>query len=214
MMTERVITVSELIARHIGTVPGPDAGTCFLCGNETDQGHRRAPSSSFTAYADCSTGAVICPACMAALSHWDCRGRSWLVTMDRFRPVTKDDKLILRDALLDPPEPPYAIYVTHGRQKQSWITLARRVSTSRSIAIVGTDWTDGPVRVDVTFARKHDPLLRRLRERKLPKAALRANALSPATWSRAIQEGWDDDLWQTNELAGDPRWEVMIDAWE
>lgn len=208
------LTVSSLIARHIGPMLGPDAGTCYLCGRTVTNGHRRAPSSSFTAYADCVAGDVLCADCFACLSHWDCRGRSWMVTPDAFTPLTKESGPILRDALLSPPDGPYAIYVTAGRQKQGWLTLNRRVSTTRVAAMVGTDWTDRPVRIERAFTERRDPLIRRLREHKIPKAAMRLNDISPATWSKAIQEEWEDDLWMVAELAGDPRWEVLTHVCE
>ena len=212
--TTTIPTVSRLVARQIGALPGLDAGRCYLCGTDTDAGHRRAPSSSFTAYADCVAGDVLCEHCFACLSHWDCRGRSWLVTRDAFVPQTQESGPILRDALLDPPAPPYALYVTRGRQKQGWISLNRVVSPSRAAAMVGTDWTDRPVRIAVAWARQTDPLIRRLRARKAPKAVLREGAFSPATWSRAISEGWDADLWAATRLAGDPRWEVLCEVCE
>lgn len=208
------ITVSSLIARHIGSLPGPDTGTCYLCGVATTTGHRRSPSSSFTAYADCLAGDVICGDCFACLSHWDCRGRSWLVTEVSFSPLTKESGPILRDALLRPPDGPFAIYVTAGRQKQGWISLNRRLTYSRAAIMVGTDWTDRPVRIERAFVARHDPTLRRLREQKIPKAALRTNDISAATWAKAIAEEWEMDLWTVAELAGDPRWEVMTHVCE
>lgn len=41
-------TLSRLVNRP---QPGTDAGTCYLCGEETRAGHRRAPSEKFTAWA-------------------------------------------------------------------------------------------------------------------------------------------------------------------
>lgn len=205
------VTVSSLIARHIGPLPGETPGVCYICGIETAIGHPGAPSDLFTAWAACGRGDARCPDCAACLSHRAVRMRSWLVTETAFRPVTPDDKGWLWDALLSPPEPPYALYLTRGGQKQGWISGVRQVSLSRETPIVLTDWTDRPLSLPAWFRQQTAPVIASLRARKVSKRALVEGA-GIALESRALAEGWRDELRDAAEWIGDPRWEAMVHA--
>jgi hypothetical protein len=205
-------TVSSLIARQIGPVPGTDSGRCYICGTDTLTGQKRAPSDLFTAWALCGSGTVICPECAACLSARPVRMRSWMVTADAFRPQTSEDKGWLWDALMDPPEPPYAIYLTQGGQKQGWISGVRQVSLSRDTPVILTDWTDRPISLARAYREEAAPLILRLRAHGVSKRALIEGPSSTALMVKALKEGWADDLRAAQPYAGDPRWEAMAYA--
>lgn len=165
-MSSDDLTVSQLIARHAPTdarqpLSGDVPGICYICMLATEHGQRRAPSDAFTAWASCAVGDVLCPDCAATLSWRDVRMFSWLATPDGVRFEGRGDRGWLWDVLTDPPEPPYAVYVTQGGQKQGWIAGARQVATSRIATPISTDWTDRPVllrrgdvMVDIAFFQK------------------------------------------------------------
>lgn len=116
------ITVPKLIAPHApnGLPTGDQTGVCYICATETDHGQRRAPSDAFTAWAACAVGDVLCPSCAATLGWRDVRMFPWLATPDGVRFVGRGDRGWMWDVLIDPPEPPFAIYITQGGQKQGW----------------------------------------------------------------------------------------------
>ena len=207
-----MVTVSSLIASHIGPDPGHDAGTCYICGLATATGQRRAPSDTFTAWALCAQGDVLCPDCAACLQHRPVRFRPWLVTADHFRTVHKEDKGWLWEALMEPPEPPFAFYFTIGGQKQGWISGVRQIATSRDSYPVLTDWTDRPVLLRRADRERFAPLILALRAHGVSKRALQSCDFSAALWSKAIKEGWDRALRQALPFAGDPRWQIMVYA--
>lgn len=201
-------TLTELIGL---SKPGEAHGYCYLCRRETEHGHLEPPSDQFTAWATVYAGSVLCEWCYPVLHDRRFRSRSWLVTAAGVRFTEPgEDKIWLRDVILSPPEPPFALYLTRGGKKQGWISLVRYVSWSRERYWVGTDWLDRPVHLDRAWAAAHAPLAERLRQRGISRAALLTASYSPAVWKRAILEGWSSDLDATAALAGDPRWEVIV----
>lgn len=205
-------TLSALLAGHLDRIGGATAGTCYVCGVRTETGHRGKPSGSFTAWAACVEGDVLCADCWACLRDRRVRGASWLVTEAALTLLTKDNPRVIWDALLDPPAGPYGIYLTRGRQKQGWIVAAGAANRSRARIVVATDWVDAPVTIDGATRDAMAPLLLRLRARQAPKAVL-ADAGGSFPWqAKATKEGWAADLDAARRYAGDPRWEVMVHA--
>lgn len=212
-----MLTVSALIAPHAPTggrqpLTGNVPGTCYICGLGTDHGQRRAPSDVFTAWAACAQGDVLCPTCAVTLNYRDVRMFSWLATLDEFRITGRGDRDWLWDVLDAPPEPPYALYVTRGGQKQGWISGARQVAMSRATIPVLTDWTDRPVILRRADWETMSPLVMRLREAGLSKRALIQGECTANQWKKAIMEGYADALRQAVAYAGDPRWEILCHA--
>lgn len=192
--------------------PGSVAGRCYVCGVETQTGWAEAPSDNFTAWSQIYRGSVMCEACRPIFKDRRFRQRSWVASRDGVEFSSKEDPSLIWRALLAPPEPPFAIYVTAGGQKQGWISLGIYPSTSRSRYWVGTDWTDKPVLMDAAWVSAASPLLERMRGRKVAKAALIDGQFSSGTWERAMREGWEGDLTEALERAGDTRWEVCVRA--
>jgi hypothetical protein len=209
-MTATLVTVSQLIGL---AEPGPACGRCYLCGQDTSAGHPGAPSESFTAWSSVYSGSVICEYCWPLVHDRRFRSRSWIATAGQVRFVEPgEDRSWLRDVLLDPPAPPFALYLTRNGKKQGWIPLLRYVSHSRERFWVGTDWTDRPVYCDRLWLVQQVELLDRLAERGVPRTQLLAGRFAPRVWRSAIQGGWTSDLEAVQRLAGDPQWEVLVYA--
>lgn len=210
-------TVSQLIARHAPTegkqpLSGDVAGRCYICALETEQGQRRPPSEAFTAWAACAQGDVLCPDCAATLNFRDVRMFSWLVTPDAFRAEGRGDRDWLWDVFADPPEPPYALYVTKGGQKQGWISGVRQVATSHDRIPILTDWTDRPILLTRADWERWAPLVVRIRGYGIGRTAVETGEYTSAQWSKAVKLGHVDDLIAAQQYAGDPRWEVIAHA--
>jgi len=186
------------------------AGTCYVCGLEVAEGLRRKPSAEFTAWAQVYGGDVVCLKCYSALKWPVLRRNSWAIIDGEL--VLARGGVVLLDLMLQRPSPPTAWYVTRQKQKQGWLSLVWRVSTSRSRLWVATDWADRAIAVEVDWVERMMPLLKALRERKVSRRALREGHFSPATWDKAIRQGWEAYLDAAAALTGNPQWEVMVDA--
>jgi len=165
------MNLSELIAnaQDVSLPLGNIQGTCMFCGKEA-MGFQPEISDSFTNANICSGGSVICPECnymnraeipgakqSAGKLH---RANMWYVTekgigVIRFPkkggqagPRDLSDIFRLpertpRSILTDPPEPPFAIYLTRSWKKPGWQTMLRAnggVATSRDLFPVGFDY--------------------------------------------------------------------------
>ena len=193
-------------------MPGADAGRCALCGEHTEHGLARLFSKDFTAYAYIYGGNVVCQYCAGMLLHKPFRTRSWIATTGGVEYIESGDgRLKLREALLHPPEPPFAIYISRNHQRQGWLTLMRRVSLSRDRFYVGNDWLDSPAYIVrdqfVLLLSEAEAML----ARKVPRSVLlRESEPSVQLVKRAVQERWMGQLQRAMERAGDPAWEVAV----
>lgn len=207
MRADELLTVSRLVG--VAEL-GSRAGRCRICAEVTTQGWAEVPSDTFTAWQQLYAGDVICEYCWAMLKDRRFRSRSWWATRDGLRFVD-GDRSWWWWWLREPPEPPFACYLTAGRQKQGWVAGVRYVATSRDRYPVLTDWTDRPVWMSRSWLADVAPLADRLRQRGLSRPALRAGP-SPRVVLRAHAEGWDTDLRALEAHLRDPRWEVCAYA--
>lgn len=192
------------------STPGEDEGRCYICGQETQCGHRMKPSDAFTAWAQCAEGDVMCEHCHPLIRTPDFRRRSWLVTSGNIHFATKDDREWIWPMLLDPPEPPFALYVTKSYKKQGHLTLVNYVSTSRTHFWIGADFADRAIAADLQQLREWAPIIEFLREQKMPKAALTTGEFGPHHYKKAIEGGWVDMVNAARNIAGNPAWEVLV----
>lgn len=209
--------LTELLANAGVFVPEPGSwpGSCYVCGRQTSHGHREAPSASFTAWASCSYGQVLCEFCKPALHTPELRRSSWIVTADEFVLARGEQRVALWQALLTPPSPPFAVYCTRAGQKQSWIALTRYVSVSDEQFWVGVDWLDMPVLMRHEFITAHSDLLLDMRARKISRDKLLGSSeFTVADYARAYADGWLCDIEAISRLIGMPQWEVMVHAVE
>jgi hypothetical protein len=124
--------------------------------------------------------------------------------------LTKETRGEFYGMLLEPPEPPFAVYVTRGGQKQGHIGLINYVSFSRGRYYIGSDWQDRPFIVSQDELLGFDPLIRFLREEKVSKEALRTGGFTMKQWERAMKGGYEDKLRAAQGNAGSFAWEVMV----
>lgn len=193
--------------------PGTDAGTCYICGRTTETGWRGGPSDSFTAWAGCYAGEVTCEGCHALLKDARYRRYTWLATPGELRIADAGRRGWVWPTVCDPPEPPFAMYLTTGGQKQGWISLVNYVSESRESYYIGTDWTERPVPMQWAWVADHAEVVTALRALKVPRGVVAGSEVWSVSHLRRVTDAGLREHYDTaRRLAGDPRWEVMVYA--
>lgn len=116
---------------------GNTTGVCALCGEHSNQAHPARLPDTFTAAYKLYAGDAICEYCYPLLKNRDLCFNSWIATRAGLRTLARAEWLAV---LTEPPQPPFAIYLTVGRRKQGYLALLRKVSTDRDHYWLATDW--------------------------------------------------------------------------
>jgi len=201
-------TLGELLPWRLA---GDRAGRCVACGMDTTSGTPAQLPDTFTTAYKLYAGSVLCPHCAPLFREKSLRTHSWMASQAEFLYLGRTEWLT---ALLEPPEPPFAIYLTLGRQKYGFLPLIRRVSTSRERYWLGTDWNESALLICRERLIDFLSLAKQLREHGVPKAQMLSAQFAPTTVAKALKEGWKALLGDAEQLRGDPHWEVMVYAVE
>jgi len=185
---------------------GSKQGVCCICGKETKEGHKVPFSDNFTGYSFLIHGDCACPYCWTFFKTQDFRRRSWVATAKEVRFLKRNE---VREVMLEPPEPPFFIYVTQSGQRQGWLSALRYISYSRERFFISTDWV-GHFMVDRQLAKQMDNLIWLLRDKKISKTALRTGQYSMKQYRLAIEGGWQDLIEEARRYVKNPLWEVMV----
>ncbi|MGV9198093.1 MAG: hypothetical protein ACOC4M_04575 [Promethearchaeia archaeon] len=95
-------------------------GTCVVCGRETEIGREIDYSANFTKWNLLNAGDCICPHCYELTRNQDYRRSMWIAARDG---ITKFKKKDMLTHILNPPAPPFAMYLTRTWQKQGFFKL-------------------------------------------------------------------------------------------
>lgn len=176
-------------------------GRCVVCGRVGRGFPARFPES-FTAYAWLQGGSIICSKCKAMLENQDLRRRSWVAFFENGKPVVRFlSRNQVLNVLLNPPNPPFAIYVTRTGKKQGYLQLANRVSFSRNIFYVAFDDLLINVRRDVL--EKYVKLARKALALGFRKKDLTGGCSVKAWLNREV-------CFKIEKVRGDPLWELVV----
>lgn len=241
--------LSELVAKARNIVPsmGDLTGECAFCGIETIHGHKPAFGDSFCNAPLLRGGTVICPACwhmntaeipgakqsagkLYRANMWYARESG--MGLIRFpkkdgAPAARDLSMIFdlpertpRQILADPPEPPFAIFLTRSWKKPGWQTMLRAnggVATSRDLFVVGFDYEIVYVdRARLHLDLKYIDMLRSDPAKPgkilLTKGELESGKIGAGGVARMIDAGMDvssivSDL---RKRANDPGWGLAV----
>lgn len=180
--------------------PGDKKGRCIICGRETERGHRVDFSEKFTMWPALEEGDVICEYCYTMARNQDYRRKSWVADRNGVRFLKRGEIL---PTLLEPPEPPFTIFLTKSGKKQGFLLLANRVSYSRDRYFIAFE--DQLIFVDRSLLKRMVEVARKARELGFSKTEL--------------LQGPKTSRWQHEELCeeilsflGNPLWEVVVYA--
>ncbi len=199
------MNISRQILRTSQLFPpteGGEVGTCIVCGTSTRKGHRIDFSSNFTAWSMLWDGDCICEYCYTLCRDQQYRRRSWVATKQGIRFLQKSEIL---EVLLNPPEPPFAIYITRTGKKQGFLQLVNRLSYSREHYFIAFD--DALVFVNRGELEEMVEIAKKARALKFTKAELLSEPAVHRWQHRELCE-------QIVKLAKKPLWEVIVYAVE
>jgi len=200
------IILGELLPFRI---TGDCTGKCIACGRHTARGIPARLPDTFTAAYKLYNGSTLCECCAPLFKERSLRNRSWVASQTEFRYIQRGEWLT---TLTEPPEPPFAIYLTLGGQKYGYLSLIRRISTSRDRYWLATDWQESPLLIHRAQLAELIPIAQQLRARGVPKTQLLTAQFSPTAVAKAIKEGWEALLGTIEQLGGNPTWEVTVYA--
>lgn len=210
------MTLGELLALAQNADPpkGSAAGTCMVCGSEMTDGLRISDlvSDDFSNHNRLLAGNGVCPPCAYLFSDRFFRKRGWLASASGFTWFSAENKAERLNAILNPPEPPFFIYITRAGKKQSWMTCLHRVATSRERFWLSHEDYDIPIAVDRASAVEYEGLITEVMASpiKATKTELYAGRFNPGTCKRAIEAGKRNLLTTLARHKGNPLWEVCV----
>ena len=198
-------TLSHLVcsSRNINSVQGDTMGNCIFCGQYSEHGHPAKLKTKFTAYQYIQSGLIICPFCYEIYNNQEYRKNMWYASEHEYKTFKRD---AAKSILLDPPDPPFVIYLTKTWKKQGWLTLMNKVNYDKDSFFVGFDY-------DVIFVY-HDKLIKyidlisMLLEKGVSKTELKTGQLKPRSLKKI-----DMDLELMKEvqiLSGQALWALCL----
>jgi len=182
---------------------GDVAGTCVFCGSGTTQGHhKKIISDNFTAGNRLCDGDVVCPECKHVYNDRLYKN-AWVAACSWFKELKRVDT---KDTLLNPPEPPFGIYITQTWKTQGWINIIDRVQESRTNYIIGFDYDI--INVDTQKLGEYCNLVTELLEKKIMKTELQTGQFKAKSYEKL---GYDMELIEKiKTLVGNPLWNLAI----
>ncbi len=194
-----------MISSFLSPTYGKLSGECVLCGRRTERGHPVEFSDNFTAYNLFREGNCICEHCYTLLRNQEFRRRSFVLSRDGVRFLSRVE---CREVLLCPPDPPFFIYITQSGQRQGWLSAMQCVSYSRERFWVSTDFV-GHFLVNLQELRRMDELILELRKVGVSKNSLRSGTLSAVEYRKLFEKNLTH-LWDmAREYVKTPSWEVL-----
>ena len=188
---------------------GDCTGKCIACGKHTAHGIPARLPDTFTAAYKLYNGGTLCECCAPLFKERSLRNRSWVASQTEFRYIQRNEWLT---TLTEPPEPPFAIYLTLSGQKYGYLPLIRRISTNRDRYWLATDWQESPILIHRAQLAELTAIAQQLRTHGVPKTQLLTAQFNPTIVAKAFKEGWEALLGAIEQLSGNPIWEVIVYA--
>ena len=196
------------VTKLMKNAPGSNiTGRCVACGIETEEGWPISVSENFSGWGYFAEGECFCPHCAAFFADQTLRKRCWVATNEGFQFMKKGDVLPF---ILNPPDPPFFIYVTKGGQRQGWLSALRMLNYSREHFFVSVDWLDQPVWFYDNEVVEMHYIITTLREKKIPKSIIAAADFGMHWTQKALEEDWYWAIEAAIKNKNQPDWEVML----
>jgi len=207
------MNLCELLVRANKFQPqnGGITGICVLCGKETNYGFKAKDvvSNNFSGWGYMYSGNCFCPVCAYLFSDQVFRHKSWVASEKEFQTFKNDEAL---KVLLNPPEPPFFIYIAKIGQKQSWLSCLHKVAQSRKNYFIAHEKYDVAIPIQRSEAAKFAKNAQLALDYGITKAELLSGEFHPKTYRLALEGGHESFL---NELKGYRKnltWEVIVDV--
>lgn len=205
-MTNKTITLSQLVCLHVPSTEiktSTCSGTCVFCGESSECGFPAELKKTFTAYAYLQMGDIICPECYYVYTTQKYRLSMWVVSKDEFRFFKKAEAY---DIVMNPPSPPFGIYLTKTWKKQGWIVIMNKVNYTRDCFFVGLDYN--VIFVNLELLQEYITLIKYLRKQKISKQELETGNLSVKSIEKIDMNL--ELMKQIQNYAGDPLWGLGV----
>lgn len=200
MQNKNILYLSDLFKpKEFGNIEG----TCVVCGRETDQGLEISYSQKFTNYNLLNAGNCICPNCYELTRNQKYRRSMWVVNRNRITFFKKDKML---QHILNPPDPPFGMYLTRTWQKQGFFKLIDKVNYSRKNFVVALDMQ--LIRVNLEIAKKMASIAQNLRVKKITKKELRTGRF----YAHRYKDIHISEAEKVREYANQNLWRLIIYA--
>jgi len=175
-----------------------------FCGCDTEHGHSNTLiSNNFTAGDRLGGGDVVCPECLYVYNEPTYRKRAWVVTESTFSEVKRENA---KELLLNPPEPPFVIYLTQSWKKQGFVNLINRVQESQTDYTIGLDYE--LIEVNTKKLEKYCTLISDILDKKITKTELSTGNFKAKSYEKL---GYDIELIEKiKTLVGNPLWNLAI----
>lgn len=201
--------LSEMIVRNIlSDIPlGNNPGRCVVCGRNTQYGYPVEFSDSFMNANLLQVGEVLCEFCNTAVHMKSLRTSMWMVTPEQMRFFKRDEA---KNIICNPPEPPFAIYITESYKKTGWQAMTARsaIAESRDVFPVGFDYNI--VIIHRQDFQKYLDTIRQLLDMQISKNELRSGRLRISTIKRHGIE-WARDVTQyLSSRVDNPIWNLAV----
>ncbi len=197
-MTE-ITTLSEFFTPTIGE----EEGHCIICSRETTKGHPIDFSPNFMGWVNLYEGDCICEYCYSLCRNQQYRKRAWAVSNKGVH-ILKREEII--SILLNPPSPPFGIYLTKTYKKQGFMKLIHKVNYNRDHYFIAFD--DDVIYVEREIITPMIQFATKLRENNLNKSEMISGNVKIRNYSKLNIE--DIDLLKS--FAGMPMWKVVVYA--
>lgn len=174
--------------------------TCVFCGSSAQTTSIRFPKT-FTAYQFLQAGSGACNRCLEMLKDPKYRRNSWIITQNGEFKVLENPI----EALLNPPEPPFYMYLTRMKRKHGWILAVNYPVLSKDKFFVTVD--EERIFIDRQKLEKYWCLYRYFRDKGLRKKDFLS--LNPASIRKFNLMRKEIQTLKT--LSDDRLWRLVVD---
>lgn len=184
---------------------GAMKGHCMLCGRETNKGLEADFSAKFTSWNLFKAGECLCPNCYELSRNQAYRRSMWIACKEGITFFKKDQML---QHLLDPPDPPFAMYLTKTWKKQGFLKLINKVNYSKNSFFIALD--SEIIHVVMNNFTEMLKLAKGLREKGISKKELRSGKFHVYRYEDLDLEVIE----KIKRITKNPQWRLVIYAIE
>lgn len=175
--------------------------SCVLCGLTGEEMNRFKPSDNFTSWDLLGAGDSLCVACETIFKNQNYRRKSWSWS-NKVTEFHKPKEMLA--VMLDPPQPPFHLYITTSGQKQTFLKLFRKGPNMSRESFWLAEEDIGLLHVHYSMVKEFELFAR--------EAFLKLGAKKWKLLQGPSVEDWKEkELCERIELMrGDPLWRLIV----